>query len=284
MTLPPDLIRMIASAANPIASKLFERNDVVIQLREKFNLKHENLPDNFPVVYAYTLVEYGVGKEEALLKLFEQTEIQDAFRCEFRENNPARLEEAIEESVNWELLDWNTLGEQIQKLAANNQQDTTEYIRGEIEDFRKVFYQKVLPLTLKPSQIYQDRRIQEIIKSLEQLKTLDELRDGVRTILELLKNVSNYQSQSDSTESVALNSELHRILNLYLGQCYRDERVAKLDQAGERDSEQETYLNNVFIDLDVSLRQGVEKQKKFIEIFVTESTKYNKLMKKFLRE
>ncbi|MDJ0774697.1 MAG: NACHT domain-containing protein, partial [Mastigocoleus sp. MO_167.B18] len=261
MILSPGLTRAIAGFATPIAMNVMERQEVVIKLRDKFNLKHENLPDNFPVVYAYTLVEYGAGKEEALLNLFEQPEIQDAFRCEFRENNPARLEEAVEGSVNWELLDWNILGQQIKKLAADAQQDTTEYVRQEIEDFRKVFYQKVLPLTLKPSQVHQDRRIQEIIKSLEQLKTLDELREGVHKILELLKNVSNYQNQSNLTESVTLNSELHRILNLYLGQCYRDERVAKLDQAGERDSEQETYLNKVFIDLNVSLREEIEKQK-----------------------
>lgn len=145
MTLPSGLTKAIASVATPIAMNLVERNDVVIKLRDKFNLKHENLPDNFPVVYAYTLVEYGAGKEEALLNLFEQPEIQEAFRCEFREINPARLEEAIEESVDWELLDWNTLGQQIKKLATDAQKDTTGYIRQEIEDFRKVFYQKVLP-------------------------------------------------------------------------------------------------------------------------------------------
>lgn len=126
MTLPPGLIKAIAGFAIPIATNMMERNEVVIKLRDKFKLKHENLPDNFPIVYAYTLVEYGAGKEEVLLNLFEQPEIQEAFQCEFRENNPARLEEAIEESVNWELLDWNTLGQQIKEFATEAQQDITE--------------------------------------------------------------------------------------------------------------------------------------------------------------
>lgn len=54
---------------------------------------------------------------------------------------------------------------------------------------------------------------------------------------------------------------MQEILNSYLRQCYRDEKLAKLDQAGERDSEKETDLNRVFIDLDVSLRKVINTQK-----------------------
>jgi predicted NACHT family NTPase len=89
MPLPPGLTKAISGFVIPIAINTMERNEAVIRLRNKFNLNYENLPDDFPTVYAYTLVEYGAGKEEALLNLFERPEIQKAFQSEFRKNNPA---------------------------------------------------------------------------------------------------------------------------------------------------------------------------------------------------
>ncbi|MGK7941366.1 MAG: NACHT domain-containing NTPase, partial [Crocosphaera sp.] len=261
MTLPSNFIKAIASFASPIATNMMERQEVIIKLRKKFKLEHESLPDNFPMVYKYTLVEYGVGKEEPLLNLFEQSEIQEAFRDEFRKNNPVRLEEAIEKEVKWEYEDWNTLGPEVKKLADEAKLDIQEYLRQEIEAFRKVFYQEVLPLTLKPSQRHQDKKIEEILKNLKRLETLDEIRTAVQEVIQLIKDNSTFSQDDTATETVSLNPKLQETLNFYLRQCYRNEQVAKLDQAGERDSEKDTYLKNIFVDLDVSLR-GENKREK----------------------
>jgi predicted NACHT family NTPase len=72
----PALTRAIASVAAPVSLKLMERSEAVIRLRKNFDLDHEHLPDNFGTVYAYTLVEYGIGKEEPLLQLFYRMKLK----------------------------------------------------------------------------------------------------------------------------------------------------------------------------------------------------------------
>lgn len=52
-----------------------------------------------------------------------------------------------------------------------------------------------------------------------------------------------------------LQPRLEETVDLYLAQCFRNDKFAKLDQAGDRD-EGDTKLVRVFIDLNVRIRQG----------------------------
>ena len=82
------LIEALAGIATPIVKDKLQQNQAVIGLLKKFNLEPEHPPADFGGVYAYALVEYGIGKPKAFLQLFQQEEIKRAFRQAFDHNNP----------------------------------------------------------------------------------------------------------------------------------------------------------------------------------------------------
>lgn len=81
------LISAIAGIANPLIKEKLQRNETVIKLLKQFNLDPEHPPADFSGVYAYALVQYGVGKPKAILELFRQEEIKEAFRKAFEQSN-----------------------------------------------------------------------------------------------------------------------------------------------------------------------------------------------------
>jgi predicted NACHT family NTPase len=233
------LIKGIASFATPLAKDQINRNEAVIQLKKRFKLDFEHLPDEFGIVYAYTLVEYGLGKQEPILELFRQEEIKEAFHRAFVENNLSILQKEGED-----FLDWNILGDKIRELGINP--------RREFAAFSVVFHE-IVPRTRRPSQVMQDRQLQEILEHLPQLNTLDEIR---ALLVQLLQS---YQSRPDDLKQQSVNAldpRLEETVRLYLTKCFSEDRFAELDQAGETDPERRTPLKQVFIDLDVRSRQG----------------------------
>jgi hypothetical protein len=55
-------------------------------------------------------------------------------------------------------------------------------------------------------------------------------------------------------DTTVLSGRQKETLELYLAQSFEDDRVAKLDQAGETDPERTTLLHRVFIDLELKPR------------------------------
>ena len=85
------LFNAITGVANPLIKEKIQRSETVIKLLKQFNLDPEHPLPDFSGVYAYTLVEYGVGKPKPLLELFRLEEIKQAFRKAFDHNNPSIL-------------------------------------------------------------------------------------------------------------------------------------------------------------------------------------------------
>jgi len=83
-----EIISAIASLASPILKDKIQRNETVIKLLQQFKLDPEHPPSDFSGVYAYALVEYGVGKPRQLLEIFRHDEVKQAFREAFDHNNP----------------------------------------------------------------------------------------------------------------------------------------------------------------------------------------------------
>lgn len=88
---PEQVINAIIALANPLIKEKIQRNQTVIKLLQQFNLDPEHPPADFSGVYAYTLVEYGVGKPKPFLELFRQEAIKQAFCKAFDHNNPSIL-------------------------------------------------------------------------------------------------------------------------------------------------------------------------------------------------
>ncbi|QKQ74092.1 NACHT domain-containing protein [Nostoc sp. TCL240-02] len=166
---PEQVINAIIAIANPLIKEKIRRNETVIKLLQQFNLDPEHPPADFSGVYAYTLVEYGVGKPKPVLELFRQEAIKQAFRKAFDHNNPSIL---LSEVDAW--LDAYSLGDDIKSLGVD--------IRREIAAFYIVFAE-VAKRTRNPADTLMSqqigslqKRIVNIQELLDRLPTLEGIR------------------------------------------------------------------------------------------------------------
>jgi predicted NACHT family NTPase len=167
---PEQVISAITGIANPLIKEKIQRNETVIKLLQQFNLDPEHPPADFSGVYAYALVEYGVGKPKPFLELFRQEEIKQAFRKAFDHNNPSILLSEVDACI-----DAYDFGDEIKGLRID--------IRREIAAFYIVF-SEVAKRTRNPADTLMSQQIGSVHKSIasiqEQLDRLPTL-EGIRT-------------------------------------------------------------------------------------------------------
>ncbi|WP_375495782.1 pentapeptide repeat-containing protein [uncultured Nostoc sp.] len=188
---PEQVINAIIAIANPFIKEKIRRNETVIKLLQQFKLDPEHPPADFSGVYAYSLVEYGVGKPKPVLELFRQEVIKQAFRKAFDHNNPSIL---LSEVDAW--LDAYSLGDDIRSLGID--------IRREIAAFYIVFAE-VAKRTRNPADTLMSqqigslqKRIANIQELLDRLPTLE----GIRTeIARLAQNSPALLEAGTSTEN-----------------------------------------------------------------------------------
>jgi predicted NACHT family NTPase len=166
------IISALTGIASPIIKDKLQRSETVIKLLKQFNLDPEHPPADFSGVYAYTLVEYGVGKPQPLLELFRTEQIKQAFRQALDHNNPSILLNEVDD-----FLDAYALGDDIKTLGLD--------IRREVAAFATIFIE-IAKRSRTPSDallsqqvISLHRRIANITEQLERLPTLE----GIRTEL-----------------------------------------------------------------------------------------------------
>ena len=185
------IIGAITTIAQPLIKDKLDRSETVIKLLKKFNLNPEHPLPDFSSVYAYTLVEYGVGKPKPILELFRQKEIKQAFRQAFDRNSPAILIEGGEK-----FLDTYALGDEIKDLGID--------IRREFAAFSAVFI-AVTKNTCNPKEILVSHQINSVHKQIiavqERLDRLPTL-EGIRTEMARLA-VENNPALPAATETVA---------------------------------------------------------------------------------
>jgi predicted NACHT family NTPase len=170
MIIPLDpIIGAITSIANPIIKDKFQRSETVIKLLKKFNLDPEHPLPDFSSVYAYTLVEYGIGKPKPILELFREDEIKQAFRQAFDRNSPAIFLKQGED-----FLDAYALGDEIKDLGID--------IRREFAAFSAVFI-AVTKRSRNPKEVLTNHQIDSVNKQivalherLDRLPTLEGMR------------------------------------------------------------------------------------------------------------
>jgi WD40 repeat protein len=189
------IISTITDVVNPTAfiKDKLERNETVIKLLKKFNLDPEKPPADFSGIYAYTLVEYGVGKPKLILELFRQPEIQEAFHKAFDKNNPSILLQEGEA-----FLDGYALGDEIRNLGIDT--------KREFAAFAAVFIE-VAKRTRTPAEVIAsqqlgslNKRLSEIHERLDRLSTLE----GIRTEIARLA-AQNYPALPAAESSIAEN-------------------------------------------------------------------------------
>ena len=163
-----ELLIEVLDIVGPIRDKL-ERNENIIKILKRLNLDPEHPPADFGGVYAYALVEYGVGKPKALLELFRQEEIKQTFRKAFDNNYPSILLSEVDA-----FIEAYALGDEIKSLRID--------IRREVAVFAAVFIE-VAKRTRTPAEILTNQEISSlhavitsIQERLDRLPTLEGIR------------------------------------------------------------------------------------------------------------
>ncbi|MBU7587472.1 MAG: NACHT domain-containing protein [Nostoc sp. TH1S01] len=184
------VISAITSVANPLIKEKILRSETVIKLLQQFNLDPEHPPADFSGVYAYALVEYGVGKPKAFLELFRHETIKLAFRKALDHNNPSIVLSEVDAFLNT-----YSLGDEIRSLGLD--------VRREVAAFATVFIE-VAKRTRTPADVLLNQRIgslhQRIATITEQLDRLPTL-EGIRTEIARLAADSQPALPAAATEN-----------------------------------------------------------------------------------
>ncbi|PAX52321.1 hypothetical protein CK510_19970 [Brunnivagina elsteri CCALA 953] len=163
------LIDKIAEITVSFIKNKLERNEVVIKILKQFDLDPEHPPEDFEGVYAYALVEYGIGKPKAILNLFRLKKIQNAFRKTFEQNNFSILEKVSNELIE------NDFGNEIRQLEIEPRRELIAFSAIFIEVVKRSRTPKEVLTQQKIESIH--KRVEILLERLERLPTLE----GIRT-------------------------------------------------------------------------------------------------------
>ncbi|GBE90934.1 NACHT domain-containing protein [Nostoc cycadae] len=198
------VINAITSIANPLIKEKILRNETVIKLLQQFNLDPEHPPADFSGVYAYALVEYGVGKPKPFLELFRQEAIKQAFRKALGHNNPSILLSEVDA-----FLEAYTLGEEIRNLELD--------VRREVAAFATVFIE-VAKRSRTPADVLMSQQIGSLHKRIagiqEQLERLPTL-EGIRTEMARLAAQNSLVLTEPATENQCRAMSNDKLLRIY---------------------------------------------------------------------
>ena len=152
------IISALTSIVNPAAILRDElkRNETVIKLLKKFNLDPEQPPKDFAGVYSYTLVEYGIGKPLAILKVFRHKKIQAIFQQAFENNQPQLLFQEVESFLARDLL-----GQQLRAEGINWQRELAEFM---------AIFLTVAKRTRTPSEVLASQKLDSLHRTLSSLQ------------------------------------------------------------------------------------------------------------------
>ena len=91
-----------------------KRKEIVIKILKKLGIDTPGKDAPFEQVYAYTLVEFGVGKEKPILNFFRHKDIKRAFQRSFEENNPSLLHREADSFIKW-----NRVGDDLREIGVD---------------------------------------------------------------------------------------------------------------------------------------------------------------------
>ncbi|MGG6268505.1 hypothetical protein ACQ4M3_25275 [Leptolyngbya sp. AN03gr2] len=166
------LIQAITGIVNPttmLRNKL-ERNETVIRLLKQFNLSPDSPPADFSGVYAYTLIEYGVGKPKAVLELFRQPEIRQALQAAWGQDNFSILLQVGEG-----FLEGAALGHELRALGIDARQEFYQFATVFIAIAKRTRTPADILTTQQLNSLH--RQIAQVQDRLERLPTIE----GIRT-------------------------------------------------------------------------------------------------------
>ena len=145
-----------------------QRSEHVIRVLRQVGLDPEHPPEDFEGIYAYAIVEYGIGKPVVCLEIFRAKEIREAFRQCFDGNDPQG---------------WVSGGAVYLRQEGLDERLRAEECEGERElvEFAAAFLKMA-----KRSQTPKETLVQHQLRKIE--RTIDRKLEQVAGQLEALKN------------------------------------------------------------------------------------------------
>ncbi|HEY9630651.1 MAG TPA: pentapeptide repeat-containing protein [Coleofasciculaceae cyanobacterium] len=187
------LLKIVATltgfAATPIKNKL-ERNEAVIKLLKKFEFNPDHPPTDFSGVYAYTLVEYGIGKPQPVLELFRQDEIRQAFQEAFEQNDPSILLKKGQD-----FIDGYALGDQIKEIGIEPLSEFATFAMHFLDVTRR---------TRTPAEVVRDQKIDNLQRGVSDIQDqLARLKEPQEVLLEFALQAKTYQALQPGNDASA---------------------------------------------------------------------------------
>ncbi|MEH2005583.1 NACHT domain protein [Nostoc sp.] len=123
------VVNALKSIAKPAASLVInqaQRNETVVRTLKQFNFDPAQPPKDVDGVYVYSLIEYGVDKQEVLLNLFREREIKNAFWSAYTSPNPLGFYKEVEKFLRGKDSEFDI---RLMRIA----------LRSELEEFGEIF-------------------------------------------------------------------------------------------------------------------------------------------------
>ncbi|MBW4678761.1 MAG: pentapeptide repeat-containing protein [Microcoleus vaginatus WJT46-NPBG5] len=248
--LAPLLAKIVTLVATPVKTKL-ERNDRVIKLLKDCGLEQDHPPADFSGVYAYTLVEYGIGKPRPVLELFRQDEIRQAFREAFEQNDLSILVKKGED-----FIDAYALGDEIKKIGI---EPLAEFV------LFATHFRDVTEKTRTPAEVVRDRKLDNLqdqvtrlTSPMEILLKLDNLQDQLARLTSPIEILLTFAQQTQNYQSLQLvnNASASKVRKFILAQQMRSWFTALKYNIESYEVEEETYFELI---INIPIRRGYER-------------------------
>jgi predicted NACHT family NTPase len=235
------LVKIIATitglASAPIRNKL-ERNESVIKLLKQFGFEPDHPPADFSGVYAYTLVEYGIGKQKPVLELFQQNEIKQAFREAFDQNDPSILLRKGQD-----FIDGYALGDQIKELGIEPLPEFATF---------GMHFLDVIRRTRTPAEVIRDQKLDNLQRGVLEIQDqLARFKDPKEFLLELALQAQNYQILLPTNDS-----SVGKVRKFILAQQMRSWFTALKYNIESYEVEEDTYFELI---INIPARRGYDR-------------------------
>lgn len=172
------LVEVVAgSAVQPIAGKI-DQSETILKTLKRLGLDKTPDHDDFDTIYAHSLVQYGVFKPKAVLLLFRDEYVKDAFKRTFYEG--------ISSPVQRELSD---LVQRLQEMEGSFQSID---VKKEIAEFTATF-RALVSQTRTPS-------------AAEMAQQISQINESHRILFDIVTGLSEQLKQSQSLCAEAMMS------------------------------------------------------------------------------
>lgn len=221
-----------------------KRQEAIVRLLARFGLDPKDPPADFDGVYAYTIIEYGMLKSEAVLNFFRHKFVREAFQKAFAQGDSSILDQEAEL-----LVDWNNATNELGEIDFDP--------RKEFAAFSAVF-NELVDRTRTPVEVKQDQKLvgiqqttTQIVERLNELDTLEEIRTELREMNQERQARKFVFAPSESKLKVFISSkmlelrDLREMLDKYLEERGLDAWIYEDDGGARPDTVVETSLREV---------------------------------------